>query len=86
MGDETTSGTKQIPWLGLVLAGLVILIGGWVLLRRYSTAAARECVALYREALSASDTARIDTTVVSASLRESDPRSCGSMRSSSRWR
>ena len=85
MIDDTVSGTKPIPWLGLALAALVIVIGGWVLLRRYTSAGARECVALYREATSAADTARIDTIVVSASQRETDPRSCGSMRLSSRW-
>ena len=85
MNHDTLSSRKSIPWLGLALTTLVVITAGWLLLRRYTSPGARECVELYRDARAAADTARIDTTVVPSSRTETDPRSCGSMRLSSRW-
>ena len=85
MTQPAALGRRPVPWLALVVVVVVGLTATWILLRRYTSPGARECVALYYEARTAADTARIDTTVVAASLKETDPRSCGSMRVSSRW-
>jgi len=85
MVDDSASRRGPIPWLAVAVAALVVIAAGWIFLRRYTSAGTRECVALYREARTAADTARVDTTVVPSSARHSDPRSCGSMRSASRW-
>ena len=70
----------------LVLAGavLTLLLAGWLLTRSYTSAAARECSALYRAARTAADSARVDTTTSTQSHR-SEPRQCGHMRSNARW-
>jgi hypothetical protein len=74
------------PRAVLLVAALLIAAAGWYLLRSYIGDAARECLTLYRAAHSAADTARVDSTVTPGSAGRSDPRTCGSIRSSARWR
>jgi len=67
------------------MAIVVAMTSGWLLLRKYTSTGARECVALYNEAQTGVDSARVDSTIPPAGMRETDPRSCGMMRRSSRW-
>ncbi len=65
----------------------VLLAGAaWMALRAYASDATRECHALYRDARTAADTTRIDTTVVASGRSQAEPHSCGFMRKSARWR
>jgi hypothetical protein len=73
------------PKLVLLIAVLVLGLAAWFLLRTYTNGATRECEALYRGARTAADTARVDTTVTPGSRRQTDPRSCGFLRTSARW-
>jgi hypothetical protein len=72
-------------WALFLAASLLALVGAWLLLRSYTSDAARECLALYRSAANAADTARIDTLVPRGSRSEADPRTCGFIRTSARW-
>ena len=70
--------------IGIVLGAL--LVAGWLLFRSFTSPTARECTKLYDNARTATDTARIDTTFAPSARRESEPRTCGFMRTSARWR
>lgn len=69
----------------LLVAALVVALGGWFMLRAYISPAVRECQSLYHEARTAADSAVVDTTVTPGSLRQTDPRTCGFIRTSARW-
>jgi hypothetical protein len=84
MPDQATHNRRPPP-LVLVLAVLAAIAATWWLLRTNTSAAARECLQLYAEASTAADSLVVDTTVTAGVLATSDPRSCGSMRTSSRW-
>jgi hypothetical protein len=76
---------RRPPALVLMLA-LVLAIGAtWWLLRSNTSPAVRECLRLYAEAGTTADSLAVDTTVTDLAANESIPRSCGSMRMSSRW-
>lgn len=74
------------PRAVLLVAALIVAAAAWYLLRSYTGDAARECRALYRASRSAADTARVDSTVTPGSAGRSDPRTCGFIRTSARWR
>jgi hypothetical protein len=74
------------PRIVLLVAALIVAAATWYLLRSYTGDAARECRALYRAARSATDTVRVDSTVTPGSAARSDPRTCGFIRTSARWR
>ena len=74
------------PRAVLLVAALIIAAATWYLLRSFIGDTARECHALYRAARSAADTVRVDSTVTPGSAGRSDPRTCGSIRNSARWR
>ena len=74
-----------IRWLLLLAATLGLAIATWLLFRSYTSDAARECIALYNKAETSADTSRIDSLLPSGSRDESDPRTCGFLRRSSRW-
>jgi hypothetical protein len=74
------------PRAVLLVAALIIAAAAWYLLRSFIGDTARECNALYRAARSAADTVRVDSTVTPGSAGRSDPRTCGSIRTSARWR
>lgn len=74
------------PRAVLLVAALIIAAATWYLLRSFIGDTARECHALYRAARSAADTVRVDSTVTPGSAGRSDPRTCGNIRNSARWR
>ena len=74
------------PRTVLLVAALIIAAATWYLLRSFIGDTARECHALYRAARSAADTVRVDSTVTPGSAGRSDPRTCGKIRNSARWR
>jgi hypothetical protein len=74
----------KIRRIAIVLAA--VIVAAWLLLRSYSSPAARECVKLYDNARTAADTARIDTTFAPSARNHSEPHTCGFMRTSARWR
>lgn len=76
---------RRPPVAILGLALLVAVISVWWLLRSNTSPAVRECLRLYAEARTAADTLGVDSTVTALAAEESIPRSCGFMRSSSRW-
>ena len=80
-----TTGARPVPRIAIVVALVVMLAMAWLLMGRYTSAGARQCQDLYNRARSAADTAKVDSTITPASLKETDPRSCGFMRSSARW-
>jgi hypothetical protein len=82
---DQASPIRKPPPLVLGLALVVAIAATWWLLRTNTSDAARECLQLYAEARTAADSLVVDTTVTAAALATSDPRSCGSMRTSSRW-
>lgn len=70
----------------LLVAAVIVAGAAWWFVRSYTSDAVRECLALYRQAPTAADTARVDTTLTAAGLREKDPKTCGFRRTSGRWR
>jgi len=70
----------------LLAAAIVCALAAWFLLQAYTNVGAQECRDLYAAARTAADTARIDTTVTAGSRRQSEPRTCGFMRKTARWR
>jgi len=69
-----------VLWLPLVLLSL------WAISHLYIAPDSRACVALYRTARTAADTAQVDATIPATSQpRTPEARSCGSIRSSARW-
>jgi hypothetical protein len=74
------------PRAVLLIAALIVAAVVWYLLRSFIGDAARECHALYRAARTAADTVRVDSTVTPGSAGRSDPRTCGNIRHSARWR
>lgn len=85
MIEPAPSRMSAPPARVLLAAVLVLAIAAWLILRTYTSAAARECSALYRSARTAADTARVDTTVTRGSRAQQEPGTCGGMRSSARW-
>lgn len=84
-GSPPPDGTpppRTVLVLALVAAGLLV----WYLVRAYTSPAVRECESLYAVARTAIDTAMVDSTVASAARTEKDPRTCGFVRSSARWK
>ena len=77
---------REPPRAVLLVAALILAAAAWYLLRSFTGDAARECRALYRAARSAADTVRVDSTVTPGSAELSDPRTCGFIRTSARWR
>ncbi len=86
MTTESGPARQALPRPAVVVLLVILFVAGWLFFRRYTSSASRECLALYRAARTAADTARIDTTFTPASRKESDPRSCGFLRHSARWR
>lgn len=86
MTDPQPAEGRQPPVPVLLVALMVAALAGWGLARSYISAGARECHALFHVARTAADTARVDTTVTPGSHRQKDPRTCGSYRTSARWR
>ena len=86
MTELSPSVPHAPPTRVLLVAALMLGLAAWFMLRAYTSAAARECQTLYRSARTAADTARVDTTVTPGSLAQQDPRSCGFIRTSARWR
>jgi hypothetical protein len=79
---QTGPGTRRRAFL-LVASSLALAIAGWLMLRTYTTAASRECVALYHAARTAADSAAVDRIVPHPDRPEAT--SCGFTRSSARW-
>lgn len=71
--------------LALTLGSIALIGALWYFSRLYTSDAARECLALYHQATTAADSARVDTTVVPASRKLSEPRTCVSFRGGARW-
>jgi len=70
-------------WLVAVPLGLVAL---WAVSQAYVSRDSRTCVALYRAARTAADTARVDSTLpAEANARSPESHSCGFIRRSARW-
>lgn len=72
-------------WVLLVGLPAVVLLVARLMLQSYTSAAARECHALYRAARTAADTARVDSTITPGSRSQDEPHSCGFLRTSARW-
>ena len=79
-------GYHTPPRAVLLIAALIVAAAAWYLMRSFIGDTARECRALYRAARSAADTVRVDSTVTPGSAGRSDPRTCGFIRTSARWR
>lgn len=86
MTEPSYSDSHAPPKWVLLVVALVFGLAAWLMLRTYTSAGARECLVLYHSARTALDTARVDTTVTPGSHAQHDPRSCGFMRISARWR
>lgn len=71
-----------------VAAGLLLVLAtSWMVMQVYTPPASRECGRLYRAARTATDSAQVDQTTPAVTIAGShEPRSCGSIRSSARWR
>jgi len=69
----------------VLAASLAIAFAGWLVLRSYTSDAARECISLYNSAQTTADTSRIDSLIPKGSHTEADPRTCGFLRRSARW-
>ncbi len=85
MTELPESGSQAPPKWVLIVAVLLLAIAAWPLLRTYTSAAGRECLALYRSARTAADTARVDSTVTPGNRALSEPHSCGFTRIAARW-
>lgn len=83
MTNSAASGPapKRIFLLALVVA---IAVTGWLLLRVNTSAAARECLAAYRAARTAADSAAVDS-LVPVPNGGSSPERCLVIRTSARW-
>lgn len=79
------SGIRRPPPVILGLALGLAILATWWLLRTNTSPAVRECLRLYAEASTATDSLAVDSTVTVQAAGEAIPRSCGSMRTSSRW-
>lgn len=79
------SPSRRPPALVLAVATIVAITALWWLLRSNTSPAVRKCLRLYAEARTAADSLAVDSMVTTHADRESIPRSCGSMRTSSRW-
>lgn len=74
----------KLPHLRFMIMAGVVLFAVWLLLRSYTSPAARECRDMYHAARTAADSASIDTVFVE--IRGQDhPSSCGFMRMTARW-
>ena len=82
---EPTSPTRRPPTLVLGLAAVLAIAALWWFLRSNTSPAVRECLRRYAEARTAADSLAVDSTVTTLAERETIPRSCGFMRTSSRW-
>ncbi len=72
--------------LAMLPLAVLALLAVWAMLQLYVPRSSRACGALYREARTAADTARVDATVPeSEGPSTTEPRSCRSIRSSGRW-
>jgi hypothetical protein len=69
----------------ILAASLGLAIAGWLPFRSYTSDAARECITLYNSAQTSADTIRIDSLIPRGGRAESDPRTCGFLRTSARW-
>jgi hypothetical protein len=75
---------RPLSQRSLVAAGIVALVAlaTWFILHSYISPASRECLALYRAARTAADTARVDGTTPH---QRAEAKSCGFIRSKARW-
>ena len=70
------------------LAGILALVavGAWFMVHAFIPPASRECLAMYRAARTAADSARVDSTVPRQSgIANLEAKSCGFIRSAARW-
>lgn len=83
--DASGSISRRTRW-GLIALPVLLALAGWLLLQSFTGGAATECYALYRAAVTADDSARVDNTVPKATgISSTDRHTCGFMRSSARW-
>lgn len=85
MTTPSSDRPQRPPAFVLFAVLLLVAASAWWLLRTNTSPAVRECLQLYAEALTATDSVAVDSTVTVSAQRESEPRSCGSMRTASRW-
>lgn len=79
---ETSPRARFATLLGLPLALLTV----WLISQAYTTNASRQCLALYRAAHSAIDSASVDATIPDTpDNRGPEAHSCGFTRSFARW-
>lgn len=85
-----TSPAPSIPsgvrWL--IATAIVVLgaAGAWTIFNAYQTAASKECLAQYRAARTATDTARVDALIPKGDGHAGpEAHSCGFIRHSARW-
>ncbi|MGH7590623.1 MAG: hypothetical protein ACREOE_00180 [Gemmatimonadales bacterium] len=73
-------------WMSWAILVVIVLAGGWMVGRLYSSPGARACGRMYRSAHSAADSVRVDGTVPAerdgAGLQT---HTCGFLRSNGRW-
>ena len=69
---------------GIALA-LVVAVTAWAFRDVFVSPASRACMALYRAARTAADTAAADHTIPEQAPRTPEARSCGNIRQFARW-
>ncbi len=70
----------------LLVVPLVLLFAGWLMLQSFIPYASRECMAHYRAARTAQDSARVDHEVPRLASDDShEAFSCGAIRAHARW-
>ena len=68
-----------------LLALGALLVGLWAFSQAYVSRDSRTCLALYRAATTAADTARVEGTVPLTSPTSHEAHTCGFIRQSARW-
>lgn len=69
----------------LVAGAVIVLLAAWLMATIYTGDPARSCLAMYRTARTAADSARVDSTIPHGPRNQQDPHSCRFMRLSARW-
>jgi len=86
MSDSTPLPAHAPPARVLVVITFLAAVAVWFVLHAYTSTGTTECRELYRAARTAADTAAIDTLVTAGSQAQNEPRTCGFMRRTARWR
>ena len=87
MTQALESAVPAARW-PIVVAGVATLVavGAWFMAHAFIPPASRECLAMYRAARNAADSARIDGTVPHLSgVHNPEAKSCGFIRAAARW-